>query len=84
VDIWSSNWQQFFGSADASGSSSAAINSACGGGWAHYFDFYPWGGIPSGTHIMVWSIDLPYSTPGNDNRPLTGNGAGGGIDFVIP
>jgi hypothetical protein len=84
VDIWSTSWQ-YLGSADAHFGSSSPINSACGGGWAHYFDFHHNGAIPPGTHFMVWSIDLPYSTPGNDNRPLGGNGSiGGGTEFVMP
>ncbi len=84
VDVYSTSWQSF-GSAGAFIGSVAAINSACGGGTAHYFDFYPSGGIPSGTHFNVWSIDLPYATPGNDNRKLGGNGAiGDGTEFVIP
>ena len=58
---------------------------ACLGGTAHYFDFYPSGGLPSGTHFNAWSIDLPYATPGNDNRRLGGQGSiGDGTEFVIP
>jgi hypothetical protein len=84
VDIWSTGGQGL-GSAGAFISSSAPINSACGGGTAHYFDFYPSGGLPSGTHFYVWSIDLPYATPGNDNRRLGGSGSiGDGTEFVIP
>jgi hypothetical protein len=84
VDVWSTSGQNL-GSAGAYLSSSAAINSACLGGTAHYFDFYPSGGIASGTHFNVWSIDLPYSTPGNDNRKAGGTGAiGDGTEFVIP
>ena len=42
-------------------------------------------GIPSGTHFNVWSIDLPYATPGNDNRKTGGTGSiGDGTEFVIP
>jgi hypothetical protein len=52
---------------------------------AHYFDYYPSGGIPSGTHFYAWSIDLPYATPGNDNRKGGGTGAiGDGTELVIP
>jgi hypothetical protein len=85
VDVWTTNWSQFFGSAGAYYGSSSAINSVCRGGTSHYFDFWPSGGIPSGTHIYVWSIDLPYSTPGNDNRRIGGSGStGDGYEFVIP
>jgi len=84
VDVYKTNWQAI-GSANASYGSVAAINSECRGGTAHYFDFYPSGGIPSGTHFNVWSIDLPYATAGNDNRKLGGTGAiGDGTEFVIP
>ncbi|HEX7181324.1 MAG TPA: hypothetical protein VF756_05735 [Thermoanaerobaculia bacterium] len=84
VDFWSTSGQGL-GSAGAYIASSSAINSACGGGTAHYFDFYPTGGLPSGTRFNVWSIDLPYATPGNDNRKIGGNGAvGDGTEFVIP
>ena len=84
VDIWSTSGQNL-GSAGAFIGSGAAINSACGGGTAHYFDFYPSGGLPSGTRFNVWSIDLPYATPGNDNRKLGGTGStGDGTEFVIP
>ncbi|HTG32306.1 MAG TPA: hypothetical protein VLB76_05200 [Thermoanaerobaculia bacterium] len=84
VDVYNTNGQGL-GSAGASGGSSSAINSTCGGGTAHYFDYYPSGGIASGTHFNVWSIDLPYATAGNDNRKLGGNGAiGDGTEFVIP
>jgi hypothetical protein len=84
VDVWSTSGQ-FLGSAEASIPSSAPINSACGGGTAHYFDVYPSGGIPSGTRFNVWSIDLPYATPGNDNRKLGGSGStGDGTEFVVP
>ncbi|HEV8579662.1 MAG TPA: hypothetical protein VGX68_11340 [Thermoanaerobaculia bacterium] len=84
VDFWTTGWQ-FLGSADANGGSSSGIYNACGGGWAHYFDFYHWGGILPGTHFMGWSIDLPYSTPGNDNRPIGGFGStGNGTEFVMP
>ena len=73
------------GSAGADLASGAGIGNACLGGTAHYFDFYPSGGIPSGTHFNVWSIDLPYATPGNDNRKVGGTGAiGDGTEFVIP
>lgn len=84
VDIWTTGWQ-YLGSAEANGWSSAPINSACGGGYAHYFSFYHGGSIPSGTELMVWSIDLPYATPGNDNRPLGGNSSTwDGTVFVMP
>lgn len=34
---------------------------------------------------MVWAIDLPYATAGNDNRPLGGNGSTwDGTVFVMP
>jgi hypothetical protein len=73
------------GSSGAFLASNAGVTSACLGGTAHGFDFYPSGGIPSGTHFNVWSIDLPYATPGNDNRKISGNGAiGDGTEFVIP
>jgi hypothetical protein len=66
-------------------SSSAAIANACRGGYAHYFDFWPSGGIPSGTHFMAWSIDLPYATAGNDNRAIGGQGSvGNGTEFIMP
>ena len=84
VDFWTTSGQSL-GSTGAFLGSSAAINSACLGGTAHYFDWYPSGGIPSGTHFNAWSIDLPYATPGNDNRKLGGNGStGDGTEFVIP
>jgi hypothetical protein len=84
VDVYTTSWQ-YLGSANANIGSVAAINNACLGGTAHYFDFYPSGGIPSGTHFNVWSIDLPYATPGNDNRKLGGAGSiGDGTEFVIP
>jgi len=84
VDIYTTGWQ-YLGSVDASYGSSAAINSVCNGGWAHYFDFYHYGAIPPGTHFMVWSIDLPYNTPGNVNRPIGGFGSiGDGTEFVLP
>jgi hypothetical protein len=84
VDFWSTTGQSLGGSG-AYLSSSSAINSACLGGTAHYFDYYPNGGIPSGTHFNAWSIDLPYATPGNDNRKVGGTGAiGDGTEFVIP
>jgi hypothetical protein len=84
VDLWTTSWQ-WIGSAEANGWSSAPINSACGGGNAHYFDFYHWGGILPGTVFWVWSIDLPYATPGNDNRPIGGFGStGSGYEFVMP
>ncbi|MEA2562185.1 MAG: hypothetical protein QOH06_3689 [Acidobacteriota bacterium] len=83
VDFWSTAWQ-FLGSADAYSWSSSPINSACGGGSAHYFDFYHNGSIPPGTHFWVWSIDLPYATEGNVNVPIGGNGAIGGNEFVMP
>ncbi|MFL6234638.1 MAG: hypothetical protein ACJ76N_16010 [Thermoanaerobaculia bacterium] len=73
------------GSAGAYLASNAGVTSACLGGTAHSFDFYPSGGIPSGTHFNVWSIDLPYATAGNDNRKIGGTGAiGDGTEFVIP
>jgi hypothetical protein len=76
---------QNLGSVGAFLSSSAAISSACLGGFAHYFDFARPGGIPSGTHIMAYSIDLPYATPGNDNRAIGGQGSvGNGTEFIIP
>jgi peptidyl-Asp metalloendopeptidase len=83
VDIYTTSWQ-YLGSADAILSSSAPINSACRGGSAHYFDFRHNGSIPPGTHFMVWSIDLPYNTPGNDNRRIAGTGGIGGNEFVVP
>ncbi|MES1243970.1 MAG: Ig-like domain-containing protein [Acidobacteriota bacterium] len=84
VDIWTTNWQ-YLGTAEASFSSSAPINSACGGGSAHYFSFHHGGSIPPGTQLRVWSIDLPYSTPGNDNRAIGGSGStGDGTVFVMP
>jgi len=84
VDIYTTSWQHL-GRADAFFDSSSPINSACGGGGAHYFDFYPWGGIPPGTHFRVWSLDLPYANPGNDDRAIGGNGSiGDGTEFVIP
>jgi hypothetical protein len=67
VDVYSTTGQSL-GSSGAFGTSSSGINSQCLGGTAHYFDFYPSGGIASGTHFNVWSIDLPYATPGNDTR----------------
>jgi len=85
VDFWTPGFGQGLGSVGAYYPSSAAINSACLGGTAHYFDFYPSGGLPSGTHFNAWSIDLPYATPGNDNRRLGGQGSiGDGTEFVIP
>jgi len=84
VDFYTTAGQPL-GSTGAYLSSSAAINSACLGGTAHYFDFYPSGGIASGTHFNAWSIDLPYATPGNDNRKIGGTGSiGDGTEFVIP
>lgn len=84
VDVYSTAGQ-YLGSSNANIGSVAAINSACLGGTSHYFDFYPSGGISSGTHFYVWSIDLPYATPGNANRKLGGTGAiGDGTEFVIP
>jgi hypothetical protein len=84
VDIYTTSGQ-FIGSANANISSGGAINTECRGGTAHYFDAYPSGGIPSGTHFRVWSLDLPYATPGNDNRTLGGSGSvGDGTEFVIP
>lgn len=84
VDVYTTSGS-YLGSAGANIGSVSAINSACLGGTAHYFDFYPSGGIASGTHFNVWSIDLPYATPGNDNRMLGGSGSiGSGTEFVIP
>ena len=84
VDLWTTSWQ-YLGQADAYFWSSSPINSACGGGSAHYFSFHHGGSIPSGTQFRVWSIDLPYATPGNDNRPIGGNNAtGDGTVFVMP
>jgi hypothetical protein len=84
VDVYTTSWQ-FLGSATAYYGSSAPINNICRGGTAHYFDFYPSGGLASGTHFMVWSIDLPYATQGNDNRRIGGSGSiGDGTEFVIP
>jgi hypothetical protein len=84
VDFYTTSGQSL-GSTGAFLSSSAAIANACLGGYAHYFDFYPSGGIPSGTHFNAWSIDLPYATPGNDNRKCGGSGSiGDGTEFVIP
>jgi hypothetical protein len=84
IDVWSTSGQPL-GSSGASIPSSAAVNSACLGGTAHFFDFYPSGGIPPGTHFNVYSIDLPYATPGNDNRKIGGFGSiGDGTEFVIP
>lgn len=84
VDVYTTSGT-YIGTAGASIGSSSAINSACLGGTAHYFDFYPSGGIASGTHFNVWSIDLPYATPGNDNRKTGGTGSiGDGTEFVIP
>ena len=84
MDVYKTTGQGL-GSSGAFLSSSAPINSACGGGTAHYFDFYPSGGMASGTHFNVWSIDLPYATAGNDNRRLGGSGSiGDGTEFVIP
>ncbi|MFL6234430.1 MAG: hypothetical protein ACJ76N_14960 [Thermoanaerobaculia bacterium] len=84
VDIYTTSWQ-YLGSADANHPSSAPINSICRGGSAHYFDFYHNGGIAPGTHFMVWSIDLPYGVPGNDNRRIGGSGSiGDGYELVMP
>lgn len=84
VDIYTTSWQ-YLGSADANGWSSAPINYACGGGSAHYFDFYHWGAISSGTHFMVWSIDLPYGDPNGVNQPIGGSGSiGDGTEFIMP
>jgi hypothetical protein len=84
VDFWSTSGQGL-GSAGANLASNAGVTSACLGGTAHGFDFYPSGGIPSGTHFNVWSIDLPYATPGNDNRKCGGTGSiGDGTEFVVP
>jgi hypothetical protein len=84
VDVYTTSGASI-GSSGAFIGSSSGINSACLGGTAHYFDFYPSGGIASGTHFNVWSIDLPYATPGNDNRKAGGTGSiGDGTEFVIP
>ena len=84
VDIYTTSGQ-YLGSADANHPSSDPINSICRGGSAHYFDFHHNGGIAPGTHFMVWSIDMPYATPGNDNRRIGGNGGiGDGTEFVMP
>ena len=84
VDVYTTSGT-YLGSSGAFIGSSSGINSACLGGTAHYFDFYPSGGIASGTHFNVWSIDLPYATPGNDNRKTGGTGSiGDGTEFVIP
>ncbi|MES1240441.1 MAG: hypothetical protein ABUT39_02375 [Acidobacteriota bacterium] len=84
VDVYTTSGT-YIGTSGAFIGSVAAINSACLGGTAHYFDFYPSGGIASGTHFNVWSIDLPYATPGNDNRKIGGSGSiGDGTEFVIP
>lgn len=84
VDFYTTGGQPL-GSTGAFIDSSAAIAAQCLGGYSHYFDFYPSGGIPSGTHFNAWSIDLPYATPGNDNRRCGGSGAiGDGTEFVIP
>ena len=84
VDFYTWNWQGL-GSVGAYFSSSQAIADACRGGYAHYFDFWPAGGLASGTHFWAWSIDLPYATPGNDNRAIGGNGSvGNGTEFIIP
>jgi hypothetical protein len=84
VDVYTTSGTNL-GSSGAFIGSSSGINSACLGGTAHYFDFYPSGGIASGTHFNVWSIDLPYATPGNDNRKTGGSGSiGDGTEFVIP
>jgi hypothetical protein len=84
VDVYTTGGQ-YIGSANANIGSVSAINSACLGGTSHYFDLYPSGGVASGTHFNVWSIDLPYATPGNDNRKLGGSGSiGDGTEFVIP
>jgi hypothetical protein len=84
VDVYTTSGT-YLGTAGASIASSSGINSACLGGTAHYFDFYPSGGIASGTHFNVWSIDLPYATPGNDNRKTGGSGSiGDGTEFVVP
>jgi hypothetical protein len=84
VDVYTTSGQSL-GSSGAYIGSSSAINSACLGGTSHYFDFYPSGGLASGTHFNVWSIDLPYATPGNDNRKTGGTGSiGDGTEFVIP
>jgi hypothetical protein len=85
VDFWTPGFGQYLGSVGAFLTSSAPINTECLGGTAHYFDFWPPGGLPSGTHFNAWSIDLPYATPGNDNRRLGGSGSiGDGTEFVIP
>lgn len=84
VDFYTMDWRGL-GSVGAYLSSSAAIAAECRGGASHYFDFWPAGGLPSGTHFMAWSIDLPYATAGNDNRAIGGQGSiGNGTEFVIP
>lgn len=84
VDFWTISGQGL-GSSGAYFSSNAGVTSACGGGTAHGFDWWPSGGIASGTHFNVYSIDLPYGSPGNDNRRIGGSGAtGDGYEFVIP
>jgi hypothetical protein len=84
VDFYNMSWQ-YLGSATANKPSSSPINSICRGGSAHYFDFYHYGQIAPGTHFMVWSIDLPYSTAGNVNRRIGGSGSvNDGLEFVMP
>jgi hypothetical protein len=84
VDIYTTSWR-YLGSAEANHPSSNTINSICRGGSAHYFDFYHNGAIAPGTHFIVWSIDRPYATTGNDNRRISGNGSiGDGYEFVMP
>jgi hypothetical protein len=83
VDVWGTNGQSY-GGAGANMSSNSGIGAQCLGGTAHYFDYQLNGAIPSGAHFNVWSIDLPYATPGNDNRKMGGTGAIGGTEFVMP
>lgn len=84
IDVWSI-WGHNLGSSGAYFGSSSAINNICRGGTSHYFDYWPSGGFPSGYRINVFSIDLPYSTPGNDNRKIGGSGStGDGYEFLIP
>ncbi len=84
VDIYTTSGQ-YLGSTEANQASSDPINSLCRGGSAHYLNFHHNGGIAPGTHFTVWSIDLPYATPGNDNRRIRGNGSiGDGTEFVMP
>ena len=64
--------------------SSASFSVAMNGS-DHYFDLRPSGGLAAGTHVNVWSIDLPYDTAGNVNRKIGGAGSiGDGTELVIP